>query len=404
MAPAPVRRAVMSVLHPLEGHEDRQEAVIRSFREDRLPSTLLLHGPPGVGKQRFALWLGQLVLCEENTGGGPCGDCRGCRMVLGLQHPDLLWYFPVPRPPSRGSKERNEEALEDIRHETLEQIRSTPLRSSHSTEVRGLQLGTIHNLRREASRRPSLGERRLFIIAQAEELVAQESADEAANALLKTLEEPPANTWFVLTSAEVGRLLPTIRSRATSIYMPPLSDSKVRAFLERGWEGSSEEIDKAVALSGGSIGRALGFLPEGEDPGPLDAIRRDAARLIRTVVRRSAAERYLHALDHQPARARGLQELLGFLEGWLRDLAAVATSDDAPVLNRDAADWLRKTVHDHRIHPDDAARAVLHVESARESAAGNVNPQLLMNVLLTDLHQTLFPDHPETRGSEAALR
>ncbi len=378
-------------LHPLEGHASLRSAVARSFHANRLPSTLLLHGPPGVGKQRFALWVGQLLLCDAPTPEGPCDTCRHCRMVSALQHPDLLWYFPVERPRSRGSREREEEALEEARNAELQRIREAPLRPSWSEEVRGLHFGTIRRLRREASHRPAAGPRRLFLIAQAEELVAQDSSQAAANALLKTLEEPAPDTWFILTSSEPGRLLPTIRSRATALHFPPLPADHVRDFLRSRTGAAPEALEKAVALSGGSIGRALGFLPDGEADGPLDRIRKDAFRLLRAAVERGPAERFLHALDRAPAGARGMQELLSSLQGWIRDLAAVAAFPDTRLLNVDAREWLLGTVRSRGIHPALAARALVHVERARESAAGNVNPQLLVGTLLRDLHLALTP-------------
>ena len=83
-------------LHPLYGHKREQERIRRAILEDRLPQGLLLTGPEGIGKQRFALWVAQTLLCEGPE--RPCGDCLPCRQVLGLTHPDLHWIVPVLRP------------------------------------------------------------------------------------------------------------------------------------------------------------------------------------------------------------------------------------------------------------------------------------------------------------------
>jgi DNA polymerase III subunit delta' len=378
-------------LHPLEGHEADRTAVAGAFARGRLPQALLLHGPPGVGKQRFALWVGQLLLCEAPDSGGPCGACRGCRLALKVEHPDLHWYFPVKKPPSRGSPERNDEALEDARRERLGERRETPLGPTHVTEARGLHLGTVRNLRRRAASRPSMARRQVFVIAEAEELVSQEASPEAANALLKVLEEPPEGTWFVLTSGEPGRLLPTIRSRTSSLHLAALPEERVAAFLVREGGAPEEEAEKAARLASGSIGRALGFLPEGEEPGPLEALRREAFHLLRAGLAPDPAERYARALAYGPTGARGLQELLVSLEAWLRDVGAAAAGATGALLNRDAEEWLAKTVRARDIHPLGAARAVTLVEEARAQAAGNVNPQLLLAGLLVGLNRTLVP-------------
>jgi DNA polymerase III subunit delta' len=376
-------------LHDLEGHEPLRRGFARALRERRLPPVLLLHGPAGVGKQRLALWVGQLLLCETPTEEGPCGRCRSCSLALRVEHPDLHWYLPVRRPPSRGSPEREQEALEEARGELLADRRQQPLYPSHSEEVRGLHLGTIRNLRREANRKPGMAPRRLFLIANAEELVAQDSSAGAANAMLKLLEEPPSQTWFVLTSSEPGRLLPTIRSRATAVYLPPLPPGRTREFLSRRLELPSEEIDRAVALSGGSIGRALGFLPEGDERGPLEQVRREAFEWLRASLEASNTRRFSVALSTAPSGARGLHELLSSLEGWLRDLSVVGSAPGTLLLNEDGREWLSRVAREKGIHPVRAARAVERVEHARTLAAGNVNPQLLVSGLLMDLHAEL---------------
>ncbi len=386
-------------LHPLEGHEAIREALTRAFLRGVLPQVLLLHGPPGVGKQRFALWLGQLLVCSApGADAGPCGECRGCNLALRLEHPDLNWYMPVVRPSARGSREREDEALEDARITRLEELRSTPLQPSHSDEVRALHLGTVRNLRKHARRGPTLGSRQLFVLADAEELAPHESSPaEAANALLKLLEEPPPGTWFVLTSSEAGRLLPTIRSRTTALHLAALPESRVAEFLESSAGAGREAAEKAARLSGGAIGRALGFLPlqgGGSEDGALDRVRKEAFHLLRAAISPNAADRYTRALALPPSGARGLQELLSSLEGWLRDLGVAASGHGEALLNLDAGEWLAKTVREREIHPLGPTRALGAVEEARAQAAGNVNPQLLVHSLLLRLRRELIPTDP----------
>lgn len=106
-------------LLPVQGHEDTRQGLLRAFQAGELATSLLVHGPPGVGKQRLALWLGQLLLCLQPDADGPCGECQPCRMVLRLEHPDLHWFFPLVRP--RGaSADRLQDALEDARAAEIE--------------------------------------------------------------------------------------------------------------------------------------------------------------------------------------------------------------------------------------------------------------------------------------------
>jgi DNA polymerase-3 subunit delta' len=385
-------------LHPVAGHEQPRGAIARAFAGAKLPKVFLLHGPKGVGKQRLALWVGQLALCAAPTPAGPCGVCQSCRLALRVEHPDLLWYFPVKRPPPRGSKERDQEGLEEARIEGLRERRQSPLRAAYSEELTGLQIGTIRNLRKEALRGPALATRRVFVVADAEELVAQDASPEAANALLKILEEPPAPTWFVLTASEPGRVPATVRSRATSLYMPALRDAEVSAFLVDRLEVTREAADAAAHLAQGSIGRALGFLPLGDEPvGPLERIRRDAEALLAAALSPRAGDRFARALAYPPAGARGLGELFSFVESGLRDLAAGAAGVPTRSLSRPE---IRGPAPDASgVDPRRVAGATRFVEEARKRAASNVNPQLLVNQLLADLHEHLFPHLPQLRDA-----
>src|SRR5205085_12648618 len=95
----------------------------------------------------------------------------------------------------------------------------------------GIFVATVRAIVQAAALSPAMARRKVFIIGDAERMVAQEGNDYAANAFLKLLEEPPANTTIILTSSEPGALLPTIRSRVISVRVPPLAEADVRAFL-----------------------------------------------------------------------------------------------------------------------------------------------------------------------------
>ena len=247
-------------MHPLVGHDAARQSLARAIQRRTLPAALLVMGPRGVGKQRLALWLAQLVLCREPGGDGPCGSCRDCRRVLRLEHPDLHWFFPLPRPKGV-SQDKLGDALEEARHERLAELRESPLQGSYNPEPVAIYLAAARELRRKARSRPAEGGEQIFIIADAESLIPQESSPEAANALLKLLEEPPEDTRFILTSSQPGALLDTIRSRTVPLHLAPLSVEATRDFLLEHGAGPGE-AEHAARLSGGSIGAALGFLPE----------------------------------------------------------------------------------------------------------------------------------------------
>lgn len=380
----------MTELHPVVGHEEVRASLARAHAAAGLPAALLLHGLRGVGKQRLALWAAQLQVCEAPGPDGPCGKCRSCRLALGLEHPDIHWYFPLARPKGV-SGDRLGDALENDRHEMLAELRAQPIRPSQADELRGLYLGLIQSLRRRAHTSPTMAPVQIFIIADAEYLVPQEASPEAANALLKLLEEPPGGSRFILTSGEPGRLLPTIRSRSVPLHLSPLPVAMVARFLEERRGVDAETARWAATLSQGSIGRALGFLPDGDGPGPQEIMRRDALKIVQAALSDGLAAGWGSALGYAPSQARKLVELFSFVEEWLRDVAAVAAGVEDRVLSQDALDHLRKLVAKAGVQPADAAAALPALEEARELARGNVNPQLIVSGLVRKLRRSLRP-------------
>jgi DNA polymerase III subunit delta' len=361
-------------LPPLVGHQETRRRLVRSVRAGTLPQVLLFTGPAGVGKQRLALWLAQLVLCEQK-GEEPCGACRPCRLVQGLGHADLHWFVPIPRPKAGEPDKQVDEAAESLAG-IMEERRKRPL----YTQPDGMAIhpiATVRLLQRRMALTSVEGGRRVFIVGEADRLVPQESSPEAANATLKLLEEPPAGALIVLTTLDPRRVLPTIRSRAAPVRLNRLSDDEVRGFLAQHTEPrwSREKIEERVALAAGSIGAALG---EGEDAGKA---YRSAEQLLAAVIegRGPALER---ALAQATFAARG--EFAAMLDALAETLGEAARGTmGQPVRRSVPAPLLR-----HR-SPEPLLHAMEKVVEAREAAAGNVNPQVLLAVLGEDLAEVL---------------
>jgi len=378
------------MMHDVVGHEEARRALARSFLAASLPTSLLYLGARGVGKQRIALWTAQLVLCAAPSPEGPCDDCRHCTRVRKLEHPDLHWHFPLARPRGASTPEKLQDALEAARAERLADLRVSPLRPSWDPDRTAIYLAAARTIRSAAGTRPSEQGEQVFIIANAEMLVPQESSPEAANALLKLLEEPPSDTRFILTSSEPGRLLETIRSRTVPLHLAPLEVSRVQEVLVERTDADPEAAERAAVLGGGSIGLALGYLPDGDQPGPLEDLRRRAARLLQAALQ-GPGEGYRIALsDFGVSGGQALADLLEHVDGWLRDLASAASGATDHAASRDAHDWLDSTVRTHGLHPVDLARAIELVDQARLEARGNVSPQLVVAGLIAELRSVLI--------------
>ena len=199
---------------PLYGHRALRGRLRDSADRGRLPASILLHGPRGVGKQRLALWLGQLLVCRAD-GARPCGACQDCRYGEVLVHPDLQWYFPRPR--LREVDASPDSVRDDYREAIAERVERHGLYPP-ADGSEAIYVAAVRALLRQAVMSPAMSRRKVFVVGDAERMVPQEGAEAAANAFLKLLEEPPADTTLILTSSEPGALLPTIGCRFSSMH------------------------------------------------------------------------------------------------------------------------------------------------------------------------------------------
>lgn len=359
-------------LHPLVGHHEAQAQVLRALRENRLPQMILLTGPQGVGKQRFALWVAQALLCEA-AGDRPCGACKPCTQVLGLAHPDLHWFMPVLRPKA-SEPDKQVEELAEAMGEVVEERRKQPLYQPQEG-LAGHFVATSRLLQRRAALTPAQGKRKVFLIGEAERLVPQESSPEAANALLKLLEEPSPDSQFLLTTVDANRLLPTIRSRLVPLRLGRLADAEVETFLASHAGLTGADLRQRVNGAGGSIGRALAL---GDDQAKAN---RAADELLKAITG-NAETRAERALKQGPWAARG--DFTAMLDALAEVLGDAARSASGLSPKRQLPPSLSRN------RPVEALlEAQRRVTSARESAQGNVNPQLLLAALADELAEVL---------------
>src|SRR5213593_1965229 len=322
---------------PLYGHEGIRNRLAGAIASGRLPQSLLLEGPRGVGKQRLALWLAQALVCEDRGKGKGegCGACQHCKLVLSLSHPDVHWFVPVELSKKGADADKQVELVAEALGDELAARRERPLYEPPSG-LASHNIASVRLLLRRLALTPALARRKVFILGDAERLVPQTGADAAANALLKALEEPPADTVFVLTATEPEALLPTILSRVVRVRVARLPDSIVAVFAQRELGLKSQrDVAQRVAAAEGRFRAAVQGDPVG---------------------------RYAFALGQQPFQARGgFTDMLDGLLAQLRDEARAGRDTEKVV------------------------EAIAQVLEARGLAQGNVNPQLVGAVLAEDL-------------------
>jgi DNA polymerase III subunit delta' len=221
-------------LQTVQAQEIAVATLTRALRSGRVHHAYLFEGPPGVGKELAAFGLAQALVCERREPGGieACGECSACRRAVPREgervpvHPDVTVVERGLYDPAQIGR-RTPETL-DI---SIDQVRSVVLA--------------------RAAYPPHEGRARVIIVRRAEELSVS-----AANALLKTLEEPTRGTHFILLTSQPDVLLPTIRSRTLRVRFGPLPDDVLKALLARlGVQG--ERAAAVASMAGGSMEAAL---------------------------------------------------------------------------------------------------------------------------------------------------
>ena len=204
---------------PLAGNARIREALTAAVESGRLPHAILIEGDKGNGRHTLAAFIARAAVCEgENK---PCGECRGCRLEHAGTHPDIWTVAP-------------EDGKKNI---TVAQIRA---------------------LRSEAYVKPHMSARRVFIIDMADTMNEQ-----AQNALLKVLEEPPGSVLFILIAENKAALLDTVISRCTVLSLSPPEISEAEKYMAASMNYTAEQISSALKESGGNIGAALNLLSGG---------------------------------------------------------------------------------------------------------------------------------------------
>jgi DNA polymerase-3 subunit delta' len=359
----PRASAKLDGLIPLFGHSLLKQQLADAVGRGALPASMLFQGPRGIGKQRLAIWLAQLLLCER-PGHEPCGTCTQCKFTARLTHPDLHWFFPRPR--LKDSDPSLEDVAADQAEAVAERVEEGGLYSAPPGDE-AIYVATVRAIVQSAVMSPAIAKRKVYIIGDAERMVSQTGSDQAANAFLKLLEEPPSDTFIILTSSEAGALLPTIKSRVVSLRVSPLTNAEVREFLghssvaavlKKEHSGMSES--ELLSLASGAPGRLFG-----QDA--WEAAATNARALLDAASSGDDAKIFRAAFVQGTSKARGkFSDTLDVLTVLLHDRAR----DEATISPRGARG---------------AAVAIEAVERAKELAENNANPGLVTAALLREI-------------------
>ncbi|MEK6288321.1 MAG: DNA polymerase III subunit delta' [Acidobacteriota bacterium] len=329
----------------LIGNERIKKLLQRAVAEGRVGQSLLMAGPRGVGKYQFAIALAQALNCEHATQGDACGECVPCGKIERREHGDVRILMRESKDPS--------------------------IKKDHKSQF--IKIEQTRAMSEQAQFRPYEGRRRVFIIDEAECLQHQ-----AANSLLKTLEEPPPTSLVVLVTSKPYSLIETIRSRCLMLSFAPLRAEEIEEHLRVKANRPIDEARLLARLARGSIGHALEI-----DIGEYREMRNTVLQIIETLSLEREVTALLGASEYLGRRLEkdAFEEHLDTLILLFDDLFHLKLNgSDESLTNADIADRLRRVAENITI--EQIMEWVDRIEVIFRALPRNINRQLAMDSML----------------------
>ena len=237
------------------GQDSTKTQLLDLFKSERVPHALLLNGEEGCGHLQLALSFSSLLLCKSPTPLDACKNCSSCKMYEKYQHPDLHFSYPIHL-----SKTEHSETSDDQRSsflEALEKYKCLGKKTWYSKMGNENKQGVIGVKESQAilakiSLKSFFGSAKILLMWMPELMNIQ-----AANKLLKLIEEPPENTYFIFVSNNQSKILPTISSRLQTINVPRLKDENISDFLEEKFQIEPSSAKNIAKISKGNLNKAI---------------------------------------------------------------------------------------------------------------------------------------------------
>lgn len=266
------------------GHERIKEHLQNAIETGKVSHAYILTGEAGMGRKSLANAFALTLLCEKGKA-EPCMECHACKQVLSGNHPDLI-YVNHEKPGSIG--------VDDIRA----QINNTVMVRPYSSYYK------------------------IYIVDEAEKMTQQ-----AQNALLKTIEEPPSYAVIILLTTNQEAFLPTILSRCVQLKLKPLPDSVIKKYLINTLGAEEEQADVYAAFSRGNLGKAI-HLASSED---FKRVYEDILHLVKNIKKMDISDilDYIRKLKEENL---DIQECLDFMQLWYRDVLMFKVTKDINLL------------------------------------------------------------------------
>ena len=314
------------------GHEQVIEHLQNAIRLEKVSHAYLLSGEDGSGKKLLAHTFASALLCEERRT-EPCGICKACIQAQTGNHPDIIFV----------KHEKATIGVEDIRTQVNQDI--------------GIK--------------PYSGRYKVYIIEDAEKMT-----DAAQNALLKTIEEPPAYAVILLLATKPEALLATILSRCISLPLRPVDSGKIKRLLMEMYQTPDYIAELASTFSGGIVGRAIRFASS-ED----FAIQKEEVLHLMRTIDEMSQEEIFNEVKLFAGKKERVEEYLDLILLWYRDvLLFKATKDPNRMIYKEEVTQIKKQANLRSF--ENLAEIIEAIELFRQRIRANVNFDIALELLL----------------------
>ena len=314
------------------GQEKIKEHMQNAIRMDKVSHAYIIQGELGAGKEFIAKVFAKTIQCERSKE-EPCEECRSCKQMDHKNHPDVIWV---------SHEKPNSIGVEDIRAQ-------------------------VNN---DMGIKPYYGPKKIYIISESEKMTVQ-----AQNALLKTLEEPPAYGVIILLTTNVDALLPTILSRCVVLHMRPVEDKKIEEYLMKQLYIPDYKASVCAAFARGNMGKAKA-LAENED---FDHIKEEAVSLLKYIQDMEISE-IVAAVKKISDYKLDVNSYLDIVSVWFRDILLFkATKDVNGLIFKEEIQYIRKIAG--KSSYEGIENIIEALDKAQTRLSANVNFDLTMELL-----------------------
>ena len=328
----------MATFQDIIGQDQMKEHLMGAIQHGKVSHAYLINGERSSGKEFIAKVFAKALQCEEG-GIEPCGKCHSCKQAESGNQPDII-FVTHEKPNSFG--------VEDIRTQINQDIVIKPYSSKY----------------------------KMYIMNEAEKMTVQ-----AQNALLKTLEEPPAYAVIILLTTNVEAMLPTILSRLVVLNMKPVGDQLVKDYLMKEVKVPNYKADICVAFARGNLGKAK-LLATSEE---FDKVKEEAISLLKNI-RQMEIQEVMKAIKKIGEYKLEVNDYLDIMAIWYRDtLLFKATNDANHLIFKEEIQYIKKVADQSTYEGIDSILKAL--EQAKRRIEANVSFDLAMELLLLTIQE-----------------